>query len=342
MSHLFLAVGPKGFGPHRFVDGQLIPDEGIADRLLTPGFVDLHIHGAFGYDFMEANRAGLIEMLDHLATIGYEALLPTTITAPAADVQRALDSLPEHPMVAGFHLEGPFISPKFPGAQPPEFIALAPSSPSDWDPILDDPRLKLVTLAPEQPGALELTRRLTARGVRVSMGHTAATFAEAAAGEEAGICHATHAYNAMRGLHHREAGALGYVLDSSGIDAELIYDRKHVSPPAASILLRAKGLGHVIAVSDSTLAAGAAPGTEVTMWGIHARVGEGDVRLADGTLAGSAITLLDAFRNLWSDFGAETAIRACSLNPRRALGRHEVTTWVEFDMEKRLTAIHHV
>jgi N-acetylglucosamine-6-phosphate deacetylase len=254
-------------------------------------------------------------------------------------VARALTELPEHPMVAGFHLEGPFISPKYPGAQPPSAIVDPPVGATTWDPILDDPRLRLVTLAPERPNAVDLTARLAAKGVRVSMGHTAATYAEAMEGHRAGVVHATHTYNAMRGLHHREPGALGFVLDTDGVDAELIYDRKHVAREAASVLLRCKGADRVIAVSDSTLASGTAPGRRVQMWDLEAIVGEGEVRLADGTLAGSAITLLDAFRNLLADFGPEVAIKACSINPRRALGLGEPRVWLEIDRQGRILTI---
>lgn len=342
MKGTFLTLGPAGFGAYTFENGRLTPSSDQPEGILTPGFVDVHIHGAFGYDFMEGSAPGLLGMLNRLAEVGYEALLPTTVTASPTDVLRALASLPEHPMVPGFHLEGPFISPKFPGAQPPQFIIESPVGASEWDAILDDPRLRLITLAPETPNALELTRRLSARGVRVSMGHTAATYAEANAGAEAGVHHATHTYNAMKGLHHREAGALGFVMNDARIDAEIIYDRLHVSPPAASILFKAKGPDQVIAVSDSTLAAGTPAGTEVTMWGLRAIVGDQEVRLPDGTLAGSGITLLDAFQNLWADFGAETAIRACSHNPRRILGIEAVRVWVLFGLDQQLREVYAV
>jgi N-acetylglucosamine-6-phosphate deacetylase len=165
------------------------------------------------------------------------------------------------------------------------------------------------------------------------MGHTDATFAEARAGFEAGVQHTTHTFNAMRGLHHREAGTVGYALTNDALRCELIYDRHHVSRDAAELLFKCKPAGGVVAVSDSTMATGMAAGEGLTMWGLEVVTSPGEVRLAsNGALAGSAITLLDAFRNLHADFGPETAVRACCLNPRQALRMSgEPTRWVALD-----------
>lgn len=342
MSRPYLALGPNGFGTYALDEATrtLVPVEGEAENLLVPGFVDVHIHGAFGVDFMSASREDLLRMLRGLEKQGYEGLLPTTVTASAADVKSALANLPEDPMVLGFHLEGPFISPKFPGAQPPQAIVPPPSGSSEWDEVLDDPRLRLITLAPELEGATALIERLHARGVVVSMGHTNATYAEAATGHAAGVTHATHTFNAMRPLHHREAGTVGFALTADGVVCELIYDRLHVSPEAAAVLVRCKPEEKLIAVSDSTLASGIPAGQTIRMWGLDAIVGQGQVRLPDGTLAGSAITLLDAFRNLHADFGPEVAIRACCINPRLELGMDPdlPRVWVEFDKDLRIVA----
>ena len=145
-------------------------------------------------------------------------------------------------------------------------------------------------------------------------------FAQASTGFLAGATQTTHTFNAMRGFHHREAGITGFALAEAALATELIYDRLHVCPDAARILVRAKLADKLIAVSDGTAASGLPPGSRLSMWKHEAIVGEGDVRLPDGTLAGSAITLLDAFQNLAADFGVETAIRATSLNPRKLLG----------------------
>ena len=295
--------------------------KGNPEGVLVPGWIDIHIHGAFGIDFMSASTAELKELCNTLAEDGYERFLPTTVTAPVEDIKRALANLPNHPLIGGFHLEGPFISPEFPGAQPKQFIQNPPTGSSEWDEILNDKRLKVVTLAPELPGSIDLIKRLTKRKVICSMGHTNATYAEAAAGHEAGMQHSTHTFNAMRGFHHREAGAAGAAMTLTPFCAELIYDRIHVSPEAALVLIQTRLVdGDVIAVSDSTMASGLEPGTKLKMWNLDCVVGEGDVRLVEGgSLAGSAVTLRNVFANLTQDFGVEVAANLCCYTPREAL-----------------------
>jgi N-acetylglucosamine-6-phosphate deacetylase len=310
------------------------PSKGEASSTLAPGFVDLHIHGACGIDFMRASQAEMIRMADLLSERGYEAFYPTTVSASARDILQAIETLPDDPRIPGFHLEGPFISPQFPGAQPPQAIRgleIPKKEQAAWEQIFDHPKLKLVSLAPELPGAEGLAVRLASRGVRVSMGHTNATYEEAHRGFAAGVRHATHTFNAMRGLHHRELGALGFALSEDGLFNELIYDRLHVAKEAAELLLRIKPDDKVLAVSDGTEASGLPAGTPLKMWGHQVETRDGGVFLkGTDTLAGSAITLADAFRNLAEDFGVEIAIRACCLNPRKAMGLpSDPRCWVE-------------
>ena len=338
MKRVLESYGPDGFGNYEV---EWTPSGPVLERVskaahgvLIPGFVDLHIHGAFGIDFMSASASDMAVLCDKLAVEGYEAFLPTTISSPAILVLKALKNLSDHPMVHGFHLEGPFISPKHPGAQPQDAIEEPPSPGSDWETILNHPRLRYITLAPEMPHALELTSRLMQRKVIVSMGHTDATFDQARTGFEFGASHATHMFNAMRPFHHREAGMVGYALLNDSLSTELIYDRKHVSLEAARLLFRSKPLDRVIAVSDSTMATGMPPNLKIEMWGLDCVTGDKEVRLEDGTLAGSAITLHDAFKNLAEDFGLEIAVHACCLNPRRALGLSErPRVYVEMDSD---------
>jgi N-acetylglucosamine-6-phosphate deacetylase len=343
MKREVVALGPDGLGAFEFDSATFrmepIPTSGAwPESLVVPGFVDIHTHGAFGIDFMRASREEMGTLCEKLAEVGYEAFLPTTVSASAEDVTRALGALPEHPMVLGFHLEGPFISPQFPGAQPPSAIIAPPDGPSEWDPILDDGRLCVVTLAPEIPGALGLINRLAIRGVAVSLGHTAATYDQCRAAFAKGARHTTHTFNAMRPLHHREPGTVGFSMTEDEVFSELIYDRIHVTRAAAEVLVRSKPRRRLLAVSDSTMAAGLPPGTELKMWGLESIVGDGDVRLRDGTLAGSAITLYDAFRNMVADFGWETAILACCINPRHALGMDptKCRTCLEINVQGRI------
>ena len=336
---VFIALGPSGTRSYAvdLATMTMEPSDRAPEGYLVPGFVDLHIHGAFGRDFMSGTAEDLLAMADDLQRVGYESFLPTTITGSLEATRTALSHLPNgDSRIAGFHLEGPFISPKHPGAQPPQYI-VEPSS--EWDDVLNDPRLRLITLAPEIEGGMALIERLAARGKVVSLGHTDATYAQVVEAVEAGAGHTTHTYNAMRPLNHREPGTVGAALTLSKLSCELIYDRVHVSRPAAEVLLRCKGPDGVIAVSDGTMAAGMPAGAEITMWGLECIVGEGQVRLKNGTLAGSGITLYDAFRNLALDFGVETAIRLCCLNPRRALHMGEPRVWIVMDPEFRIAEI---
>ncbi|MEZ5163630.1 MAG: hypothetical protein R2688_07740 [Fimbriimonadaceae bacterium] len=330
--------GPQGWGTYEMEGTDWSSLRFIGERqnqkaghVISPGLVDLHIHGAFGIDFMTASQQEMIELAESLP--GYELFLPTTVTAPLEEVERAISNLPQHRKIGGFHLEGPFISPKHPGAQPPEAIINYVEHSEEWQGVLTDPRLKLITLAPEQDDIQMLIRELNGRGVIVSMGHTDADFNEAISGIEMGVSHVTHTFNAMRGFHHREAGAVGATLLDDRIYAELIFDGKHVSQAAAQLLFRMKGPDRVIAVSDSTLASGLKPGTEITMWRHDCIVGEDEVRLkSNGALAGSAVTLDQIFKNIATTFGYELAIRSCSLNPRNELGINtEPTIWNLWD-----------
>lgn len=316
-----MMLGPQGWGSYQRESGRWERVDSDATEYFIPGFVDIHIHGAFGIDFMSASTDQMVQLAEKLHEQGYAAFFPTTVTASPADVRAALSNLPEHPMIPGFHLEGPFISPEYPGAQPPESILDYAGNEGEWDTILSDPRLKVITLAPERPGADRLITKMVTQGVRVSYGHTNATFAECLTGFSLGARHTTHTYNAMRPLHHREAGTVGYALATQGVRTELIYDRIHVCKEAAQVLIQAKTQDSVIAISDSTLASGLPSGSEVTMWGHECVMGDKQIRLkSNGSLAGSAITLKDAFQNLAADFGPEFAVRATCYNPRLALG----------------------
>lgn len=347
MTRIYTTLGPSGLGNY---ESDLASDSITFERvskpahgLLIPGFVDIHIHGAFGFDFMSASEDDMLKLCAALSDKGYEAFLPTSVSASAEEVLNAAGNMPDHPMIKGFHLEGPFLSPEFPGAQPRAAILDPPAVASQWDFVFNHPRLKVVTLAPELPNSLALTTRLMQRGVIVSMGHTNATYDEARRGFEFGASQATHSFNAMRPFHHREAGMVGYLLSNDALSAELIYDRVHVSLDAAKLLVRCKPAERLIAVSDATMAAGMPAGQRISMWGQPCITGDGDVRLYDGSLAGSAITLLEAFRNLAEDFGLELAIQACCLNPRRVLGMpEEPNVWLELDQSLEIVERHNL
>ena len=284
---------------------------------VVPGLVDIHVHGAKGLDVMEGETNALVAELRRL---GIEWCCPTTVTASPSSIQAALAAInPKTPGFAGVHLEGPFISPRRPGAQPADFLR-KPSIAAYQDCVGEFGSLvRIVTLAPEIPGSEELTAYLEQQGVIVSAGHTDASFEELLGSR---FRHMTHFFNAMSPFNHRQPGAVGFGL-SEPVVCELVYDRVHVSKPAAEILWQAKKPNKMIAVSDGTMASGMADGWSGEMWGHAVSRRDGAVRLTDGTLAGSAVTLGDVFKFLWRDLGPEVAIAACSTNPRKALGLPE-------------------
>lgn len=294
---------------------------GSQGRYLLPGFVDLHVHGGGGADFMEGEAAVRQAARFH-AQHGTAALLATTVTAPIEDLEAALTGIhtviqnpgPGEARILGVHLEGPFISPDKLGAQPPyairpdlglmeHFLRLAP--------------IKVVTLAPELPGALELIRFLAEQNVQVQIGHTTASYEEAKAGLEAGAQGFTHFFNAMTGLHHREPGVVGLGLERAEW-AEVIADGLHVHPAAVRALW--KTIPYLYIVTDAVAAAGMPEGEyrlgRNPVW----RRGKG-IFLGDGTLAGSSLTLDQAVRNLvaWGlNLGA--AVEMTSARPSAYLG----------------------
>lgn len=336
--------GPNGWGSYQvsltengIVIGDSVP---YAELMIIPGFVDVHIHGAYGIDFMSSSSDDLLDLASKLEDEGYEAFLPTTVTESLESVKLALHNLPEHPAIPGFHLEGPFISKDYPGAQPKKHI-LSPESAPDWQEVLNHPKLKLITLAPELTGAKELIQDLSSRGVIVSAGHTNATFSQIKTATESGLSHITHTFNAMKPLHHREAGTVGAALLLDSISTEIIYDRFHVNNEVTELLLNSKPKEKIIGISDCTMAHGLKPGTELRMWGHDVIVNAKDVRIKNsGALAGSKASLKDVFLNLWEDFGVEIAAQACSINPRQILGlTYPPRTWLVFTSSKELETI---
>ena len=296
---------------------------------LAPAFFDVHIHGAAGHDAMEATPEALNAIGRFLALRGTGSYLATTVTAPLDATLRALSGLakliaqPPAPAQArplGIHLEGPFLSHLKRGVQPPEHL-LAPEI-ALFDRLYDaaEGHIRLMTLAPELPGAVELTAHATARGLRVSLGHSNATAAESRVAIAAGAVSATHAFNAMRALDHREPGILGVVLTDDSLFAELICDGIHTAPEIAKLWWKAKGPRRGILVTDSMSAAGMPDGV-YRLGGFAVQVANGRA-MADGVLAGSVLTLDRALANFVRFTGAplELALRLVTVNPAAMTG----------------------
>jgi N-acetylglucosamine-6-phosphate deacetylase len=291
---------------------------------LGPSFFDVHIHGAAGHDVMEATSQALHTMGTFLASRGTSAYLATTVTAPLDATLRALDGLaneiaklqePGRARPLGIHLEGPFLSHQKRGVQPAEHL-LAPSI-ATFDRLIDAAHghVRLMTIAPELPGAIELTAHATSRGVRVAVGHSNATAAETRAAIAAGAVSATHTFNAMRPLDHREPGILGTVLTDDYLFSELICDGIHTDPEIVRLWWKAKGPERSILVTDAMAAAGMPEG-EYQLGGFPVEVKDGRAT-ARGVLAGSVLTLDRALGNFIKFTGAsvEQALRLLSSNP---------------------------
>ena len=301
---------------------QLAPRDAVPeDSFILPGFVDLHVHGGGGADCM-AGEAAVRTLARFHAGHGTTSLLATTVTAPAADLRRALAAigavadrrLPGEARVLGVHLEGPFISPDALGAQPP--FAIAP----DLALVEELCRLapvKVATIAPEIDPDHALLRCFSAQDVRVQLGHSCASYAQAKAALAAGAAGFTHLFNAMTGLHHRAPGMVGAAL-AEARHAEIILDFQHVAPAAAQIALHA--IPALYGVTDAVAAAGMADGRY--RLGRHAVVKDGDaVRLADGTLAGSVLTMDRALANFMAlGLDLAEAARRISTLPAEYLG----------------------
>jgi N-acetylglucosamine-6-phosphate deacetylase len=266
--------------------------------LVLPGFIDVHVHGGGGRDTMEGSDAAAAISRLH-ARHGTTALLATTMTAPMDEIRAALEAVgplcqrrdPQGARVLGVHLEGPYINPGKLGAQPDfakaasieEILALHALAP-----------IRLITLAPELPGYLELITQLREAGFQVQIGHTLGTYEDGVAALAHGAGGFTHLFNAMSGLHHREPGMVGAALAHARY-AEIIPDLLHVHPGAIKVALRA--IPCLFCVSDSTAAAGM-PDGEYSLGRHKVQKCMGGVRLPDGTLAGSTLTLDQALRNL--------------------------------------------
>ncbi len=304
---------------------------------LAPAFFDVHFHGAAGYDVMEATPEALAAIGSLLAAHGTGNFLATTVTAPLERTLRAVSGLAKliqepnlvdernangEPLArpVGIHLEGPFLSHAKRGVHPGEYL-LAPDL-AVFDRLFEaaEGQMRLMTLAPELPGAAELAAHAVARGVRVSVGHSNATAAETRAVIAAGAVSATHTFNAMRPLDHREPGILCVVLNNDAMFSELICDGIHTAPETVKLWWRAKGPELAILVTDAMSATGM-PDGEYRLGTFAVQV-EGGKAMANGVLAGSVLTLDKALRNFVAFTGAplERALRLLTANPAAMTG----------------------
>ncbi len=293
---------------------------------VLPGFVDVHIHGGAGHDMMDADPAALLALARFLATHGVTSFLATTMTAPHDQTLAAVtaatplvDQSTGGARILGVHLEGPYISPQFPGAQAASSIR--PPNLAEFAELTASGSVRMITLAPEVPGADRLIQAAVRQGIVAVLGHTNATYEECQTAITRGVSQATHTFNAMRGLHHRQPGTLGAVLSSDALSAQIIADKVHVHPAGLKILARCKGPEQILLITDAMRAAGLGPG-EYEFGGQPVTVQNDECRLADGTLAGSILTMDKALRNFMAAAGWDLAQSwpMSSQTPARTLG----------------------
>lgn len=290
--------------PH---DAQIIEAAGL---LLTPGFIDLQINGAFGCDFT-ADPSAIWHVASQLPRYGITSFLPTIITSPLETIAAAQEVLAGGTSTGttgaiplGLHIEGPFLNSQRKGAHNPAYLRppdLAVAS--DWSP---ERGVQLVTLAPELPGALDVITALTKRGVAVSAGHSNSTYAEAQAGFDAGIRYGTHLFNAMPPLHHREPGLVGALFTDSRPTVGIIADGVHTHPSMVRLAWQTLGNTRLNLVTDAMAALAMPPGQHL-LGDFDVVVDGNSARLADGTLAGSILSLDVALRNLIAFTGCSLA-----------------------------------
>jgi N-acetylglucosamine-6-phosphate deacetylase len=311
----------KGDAPD-FEGAQVFDARGLA---LLPGFVDVHVHGAAGHEVMDADPDGLRAMARYYARHGVTGFLPTTWTAQRDQIMPALEMVagmvgaqPDGATILGAHLEGPFINAAKRGAQREQDVRRAGRD--EALAYLDLNVLRLVVLAPEFEENRWLITECVRRGVTVSIAHSNASYDQVVDAERLGLSHSTHTFNAMNGLGHREPGAVGAIMTLSDIYAELIADNIHVHPAAMQALYKAKGADRVVLISDAIRGAGMPEGE----YKIDERtivIRDGAVRLPDGTLAGSTLTMDRALRNFMQATGEplEKIWQTSSLNALRSI-----------------------
>jgi N-acetylglucosamine-6-phosphate deacetylase len=346
--HVAKAITPKGEVADAAIvirDGEietLAPRSGLTlpagareiqafDSTAIPGFIDVHIHGAGGRDFMEGNDDALSTVTSRVAKFGTTSLLATTITAGADDTCRAVEGMAKYittqhstsqprAEILGIHFEGPFLSKERRGAQPAEFLQLPSAEFLQRLLHAASGNARILTIAPELLGATPCIDAARSLGMVVSIGHTDATYEQARAAVAHGAHHATHVFNAMRPFSHRDPGVIGAVLTTPELTAELIADGVHVDEIAMKVLLQAKGARGVVLISDGISATGM-PDGQYMLGDVKVTVSGGICRTPEGRLAGSTLTLDRALRNVVSlGMPLASAVQMLTLNPAMVLG----------------------
>jgi len=304
------------------------PDSEMIDaggQWVAPGFIDVHVHGGGGHDMMDATPEAIHGMARFFARHGVTSYLPTTMSAPAEAIVRALENVAACPQPEdgaqhlGVHVEGPYLSADFPGAQAPDILRLP--DPAEYARWFASGVVRLITLAPELDGALEMVDEGVRRGIEFAIGHSGASYEQVLMAADHGVRQATHTFNGMLGLHHRKPGTLGGVLTDDRIYAQIISDGIHTHPAMVKLLVRAKGTDRTLLITDAIRAAGL-PDGDYDLGNQPVTVRDGICRIANGSLAGSTATMDAVLRNVMQFAGLSlpeaipmaTAVPAAAMN----------------------------
>ncbi|SDK10078.1 N-acetylglucosamine-6-phosphate deacetylase [Natronincola ferrireducens] len=296
-------------------------------NFLVPGFVDIHNHGNTGFDIMDRTEDALDSIGRFHLQNGVTSYLGTVITSSHENMCNAIKNLADYKnkrglsQLIGIHLEGPFFSLDKKGAQPGKYIKNPNMEEIKQILNISKDRLKMVSIAPETPRALDIIAYLKSKDITVALAHSSASFEESEVGINYGATVATHLYNGMREFNHREPGIIGAVLLDERVYCEIIYDRIHLHDAAVKIALKLKGTDKIVLVSDAMMAAGLCDGT-YELGGQKVIVKEGRATLETGNLAGSTLNLRDAVYNMvyYLNIPMKDAIRMASLSPAKAIG----------------------
>ncbi len=298
----------------------------VTDMIVMPGFIDVHTHGGGGYNLHTTDADEIRGYARWVPETGVTSFLIAIVGVPGSipeqQLRAAVEVLNDRVIGAeplGIHLEGPYISVARRGAHQPSWLRMPDENETEQLLALTDGHLRLLTLAPELPGASAMIRRFVDAGITVSMGHTDATYEQAQEAIQLGITHATHCFNAMRPLLHRSPGPLAAIAQAEQVRGELIADGVHVHPAAMDALIKLLGAERTIVITDALAAAGV-PNADFDFAGQPARVIRGAARLSDGTITGSVLTMDQALRNVlqMTEASLQQAIGMLTLNPAHA------------------------
>lgn len=300
----------------------------LTEYKIIPGLIDIHNHGAVNCDVMDSTYNSLNQISKYKLSNGVTSFLAGTVTSPLDKIKNAIINIEKSmekgldgAKLLGSYIEGPYITKKYKGAHPEDCIRELDLEEINELIDLSNNTIKIITIAPEKLNSSNIIKKLVNKNIIVSLGHSDATYEQTLKAIENGAKLAVHTYNGMRGLHHREPGMLGAILNNDNIDAELICDGVHVSFPAIQILIRCKNTNNIILITDGMMACGLEDG--------NYKIGELDVnvensiaRIDNGALAGSTLRLIDAVKNMTEKVGVpfENSLKMATLNPAKKLG----------------------